>query len=281
MSVLGKSEHPLAQDVAEDLRRAGADAAAAGDQRVELPLAVVRGERARRGDLRVGRDDWGGDVGQLLVHLAPEELGGRALGPRVRALEDPGETAVAVELETALGDLKSRDLLAEHGVLGYWLAVLHGALRQRDQALESDAKADVADHGQDIPLVGERRDGHAPPLVDLADDVGCWHADALEEDLVELGLARDLLERPDADARRLHIDEDEGDALVLGRAGVRADEVEAPVGDMGHAGPDLLTVDDVPVAIEDGARLEVGQVAAGVGLGEALAPELLGVEDLA
>src|SRR3970282_3037194 len=166
MSVLGKSEHPLAQDGAEELRRAGADPAAAGDQRVELPLAVVRGERARRGDLRVGPDDLGGDVGQLLVHLAPEELGGRALGPRVRALEDPGETAVAVELETALGDLESRDLLAEHGVLGYWLAVLHGALRQRDQALESDAKADVADHGQKTPLAGEGVRATSPTLLD-------------------------------------------------------------------------------------------------------------------
>ena len=73
MSVLGKSEHPLAQDVAEDLRRAGADAAAARDQRVEFPLTVVGGGRG-------GREGWSSkffwsQVDQELADVATEVIG--------------------------------------------------------------------------------------------------------------------------------------------------------------------------------------------------------------
>src|SRR5512143_2333363 len=97
-SVLGQAEHALAQDVAQDLGGAGADAAAAREQAVELPLALVGRVRAARLDLRVGSDDLGGQLGQLLVEQAPEELGGGALRPRRAAAQDLGEAAVAVEL---------------------------------------------------------------------------------------------------------------------------------------------------------------------------------------
>src|SRR5712692_8233287 len=77
-SVLGEAEDALAQNVAQDLRGAGADAAPAGEKGVELPLPVVGREGARLGDLRVRADRLARHVGQLLVDLAPEELGGRA-----------------------------------------------------------------------------------------------------------------------------------------------------------------------------------------------------------
>ena len=44
--------------------------------------------------------------------------------------------------------------------------------------------------------------------------------------------------------------------------------------------PDLLAVDDEDVAAPLGARARGGEVGAGVRLGEALAPDLLGGEDL-
>ena len=68
--------------------------------------------------------------------------------------------------------------------------------------------------------------------------------------------------------------------LCLAALGSVRDEEEAPFRHVRHAGPDLLAVDDVVVAVEHGARLEIGEVAARVGLGEALAPDLLGGEDL-
>src|SRR6266705_1292319 len=88
--VFGQAEHALGEDVAEDLRGAGADTARPREQLVELPLAPVRRPRRAVRDLRVRADYFGGDVRQLLVDLAPEELRGGALGPRRAAAQAIG-----------------------------------------------------------------------------------------------------------------------------------------------------------------------------------------------
>ena len=51
------------------------------------------------------------------------------------------------------------------------------------------------------------------------------------------------------------------------------------VGDVGVRRPDLGAVDDVLVAVEAGLGAQCRQVAAGVGLGEALAPDDLAAGD--
>ena len=114
-----------------------------------------------------------------------------------------------------------------------------------------------------------------PPLI-VADDVGARHAHVLEEHLVEVLVAADLLERPHGDAGAVHVDEQEGDALVLRRVGIGAHQQHAPVGVAREAGPHLLAVDDEVVAVEHGARLQRRQIGAGVGLGESLTPDLVG-----
>ena len=62
--------------------------------------------------------------------------------------------------------------------------------------------------------------------------------------------------------------------------GVGAHQEQAPSGQVGARGPGLLAVEHVVVAVEHGQRAQVGQVAAGLGLAEALAPVLVGVEDV-
>src|SRR5262249_42927307 len=62
--------------------------------------------------------------------------------------------------------------------------------------------------------------------------------------------------------------------LVLRRLRLGATEQEAPVGDVGVAGPDLLPVDDQRVALALRARAERSQIGACPRLGESLAPEL-------
>src|SRR2546428_4963078 len=52
-----------------------------------------------------------------------------------------------------------------------------------------------------------------------------------------------------------------------------------PVREVRARRPHLLAVDDEVVALIDGARPEARQIGAGAGLGEALAPDLVGVED--
>ena len=62
-------------------------------------------------------------------------------------------------------------------------------------------------------------------------------------------------------------------------SGVGASQHEDHVGGVARRGPDLLAVDDPLVAVELGLAAEVGQVAAGVGLGVALTPHVGAVED--
>ena len=130
-------------------------------------------------------------------------------------------------------------------------------------------------------LVGEGRLGDAPAGVHLADQVVGRDAHVGEEDLGELvGDAGDLPQRTHLDARLVHVDDQVGDALVLGRVAVGAHQHDAQVGLRRAAGPDLLAVDDELVAVDVGAALERGQVGARVRLGVELAPDLVAEEDV-
>ena len=124
------------------------------------------------------------------------------------------------------------------------------------------------------PFRGEGALGDGPAPVLVAEEVLDRHDHVVEEDLVEVGRPPRLADRSHVDARRRHVDDQAADALVLGGVGVGADEEHAPVRLLGPAGPHLLPVDHVAVAVAHGAGLEAGQVGAGVGLGEALAPHL-------
>ena len=113
-----------------------------------------------------------------------------------------------------------------------------------------------------------------------AEDVLLRHLDVGEEDLVELGVAGDLDERPHLDAGRVHVDDHVGQVLVPRRVGIAQADEDAEVGDVRERRPDLLAVDEEVVALVLDPRARRGEVAAGVGLGEALAPDLLGAQDL-
>ena len=60
---------------------------------------------------------------------------------------------------------------------------------------------------------------------------------------------------------------------MLGSVGVGAGEDVHPVSQVGEARPDLAAVDDIVVAILDGAGLQAGEVRPRLGLAESLAPE--------
>ena len=76
-----------------------------------------------------------------------------------------------------------------------------------------------------------------------------------EEHLVELGLVGDLAQRSHLDTRRVHVDDERGDALALGRVGIGAREAPAPVGELRVARPHLLAVEHE--AAVDGRRRAV------------------------
>ena len=103
-----------------------------------------------------------------------------------------------------------------------------------------------------------------------------------DEDLVEHRVAGHLIERADVarPAWCMSI------AIQLmpwcfGRVGVGASEQHAHVGGLAHRRPHLLAVDDPLVAVLDRLGGETGEVRAGAGLGEQLAPRLLAGDDVA
>src|SRR5262249_59044383 len=103
--------------VAEDPGGSRPDSARAREELVEFPLTAVRRPLRPAGDLRVRTDHLGGDVRQLLIDLAPEELRRGALGPGRAAPQNLGEAAIAVELERLLGDPEGGHLLTDDPVV--------------------------------------------------------------------------------------------------------------------------------------------------------------------
>ena len=76
------------------------------------------------------------------------------------------------------------------------------------------------------------------------------HEDVVQLHLVELGLAGRLDQRVDLDPVGVHVDDEEGEALLaLGGGRVAAGQADAPVGELGVGGPDLAAGD--PVAAVD------------------------------
>ena len=138
------------------------------------------------------------------------------------------------------------------------------------------AKAHAADH---LALVAEQIFGDVPAPVLLIDEVALFSARVGEVGLAEGRVAADQLDRPRLHARLVHIEQNEADALVLRRVGISTDEAEDPVGLVGVAGPDLLTVDDIVIAPIHRLRLQAGEVGARARLRIALAPANLAADD--
>ena len=129
------------------------------------------------------------------------------------------------------------------------------------------------------PLVAEGDLGESPAVVLLADDLPFRDADAVEEHLVEHRGAVHLPDRPHGDPWCAHVDDEVRDAAMLLGRRVRAREEDPVLGDVGKRGPHFLAVHDVLVAIALGAGRQRGEIAAGAGLAEELAPELGAGED--
>lgn len=125
-------------------------------------------------------------------------------------------------------------------------------------------------------LVHQRGHCDPPPVADRAESVRIRNAGVGHVDLVELGLPRQLAQRPRLDARAVHVDDEVGQALVLRHVGVGAGEQQAPAGAVRQAGPHLLTVDNPFVAVGYRRGRQPGEVGTRARFGEQLAPDVLG-----
>ena len=189
-------------------------------------------------------------------------------------LHDRREPAPGVQAQQLHLDRELAEPLADHRVGGH--AALAGQLAQ---LLERDPHAGGRRGAEAGALVHERGDRDRPAVAHAADDVLVGDARLLDEELVELRLAGDLAKRAHLHGLLLHVHDEVGEALVLRRVLVGARHEHAPLGLVRVGGPDLLPGHH-PLAVRlHGARLQRREVRARLGLGEALAPDLVARED--
>ena len=90
------------------------------------------------------------------------------------------------------------------------------------------------------PLVGQRRRRHGPALPGRPDQMPGRHGHVLEEDLVELGLARDLHEGSDLDTLGLHVHHQQRQTPGSGRPGLGPGQTQSVPGELRVRRPHLL-----------------------------------------
>ena len=154
---------------------------------------------------------------------------------------------------------------------------------------ETGVRDEVVDLAFELHLVGEggggalepeHRERDVPSVVDVTDDEVGVGPRAVEEHFTELGRAREIADRSYLDAGLVHRYQEQRQATVFRRVGIAATQHVDPVGVLAERRPDLLAVDDPMVAVEARPGAYVGQVGAGVGFAEPLAPDHVGGEDL-
>jgi hypothetical protein len=124
-------------------------------------------------------------------------------------------------------------------------------------------------------FVHQRRLGDPPSVADVPETVAVRDAHVGQEHLVEFGLAGRLTQRPHLQTGCRHVDQEIGHALVLGHVRIRTRDQDAALRLVRHRRPDLLAVDDPVVAVPHRPGREAGEIRAGPGFAEQLAPHLL------
>ena len=197
----------------------------------------------------------------------PDQLGDRCGGRGRGTRRSPARGPQRVEPHHV--QPASRQPVADHRVVDGAVA-----LGQLDDAVELAGEADLLAQRGDAALEPERAHRDPPALARLTDHQVGGGAGAVEEDLVELRRAGELLDRAGPRRRLVHRHQQERQPVVALRARLGAGDDEAPVRHLGHRRPHLLPVDHPLVAVEPRLGLHVGEVGAGAGLGVALAPQL-------
>jgi hypothetical protein len=100
-------------------------------------------------------------------------------------------------------------------------------------------------------LVGQHGGEGAPAVILPADQIRKRDPHLVEENLVEVRIARHLPQRTDGDTRRPEIDDEHRQSLVFRGIRVGAGHAQGVVGLLGAGSPHLLTVDDVFVTVPE------------------------------
>ena len=143
-----------------------------------------------------------------------------------------------------------------------------GQVRQEERLVTADRH----------PFSGQGVAADLPAAVDLAEHHLVRHEDVVDEHGVEQRVAGQLAQRLDLDPFALHVQQEVGDAVVLGGVGIGAGQQRTPLGELRGGGPDLLAGDPPPAVDLGGLRGQAGQIRTRTRLGEQLAPDHLAAE---
>ncbi len=269
-----QAQHPLGDDGALDLVGAGVDRPGQREQAALEPAFASdlgpRAEQVERG--LVERD----------VELRPEHLAHARLRPERPALGQPHSGRVGVQLIRAGADPRVRDPVGGGGV-----GRVAGLPPEPDQpAGRRDEPSRAAQ--RETAFVAGRAHRDPPAVARRADDVRVGHEHVVEVDLGEPGLAAELADRADrhpgiaqAEQQVRQAPMPVAAAATAVRIGARiavsagTEQPERPVGE-GRARAPRLRSRQQPAAVgPDRAGPDGGQVAARLGLGPGLRPDLV------
>ena len=210
--------------------------------------------------------------------LAGDEFADGVFGARGLAFGQRRNAAVRGVAQAAGAHGPGGESAAHAGVVDGFSAICQFVVAAEVQQLaEAGHHAGADGHA----LVHQRGQRYPPAVADGAQALVIGHTQVGEIHLVEAGLAIDLFDRADVDAGALHVDEEHRQAAVFGDVGIGAGQDDAVVRIVGAAGPDFLAVDQ-PIGVANTPAVacllspgtQAGQVRAGGGLGEELAPDL-------
>jgi hypothetical protein len=155
------------------------------------------------------------------------------------------------------------DLLPDASILDRRFAVQLQIFGKFDEQVEVRAEAGAV--GRDIALDHQRRQCDRKAAADRRHAVIVADLHVVEEDLVDVAVAAREFDRTNGHARRLHVDPEIGEALVLRDRRVGAHDDDAIVAILRPARPDLLAVNLPPVAVGLGAGAQARKVGAAEG----------------
>jgi hypothetical protein len=112
----------------------------------------------------------------------------------------------------------------------------------------------------DRTFISQRRLQHPPAVVQAAKDICRRDARIGDENLIEMGLVRNLAQGANLDAGLLHRKEEESQALMFWNIPIGARQQHAVVRMSGAGGPDLLPRDGEIVAVALGPGAHASKV---------------------
>ena len=239
-----------------------------------LPSGEPSRPRQRVGAQRGPVEDLHGQVAQGLGVLGERELEDRAADARDAGLRRLGDVALGERPQRVERRHQVADAPGQAGVVRADAEPRRdaGAARRSSRMHSSSSPTKAVPRSKDRVTIVTRQPSFSSPTR-----LATGTRTSLRNSSANSVRARDGAQRADLDAGRVHGHDEPGDAAVALLA--RADQQLAEVGHLGVGRPDLRAGDDVVVAVAHRPGAQGGQVAAGVGLAEALAPHLLAAQD--